>query len=149
MYSFCSSVIFVIPVRHTFQSYPREFGGIDNTSIVGLVFPNIAAGFSTAIYWCFTRHCCWHRNFQLSTSIFHGMFKFFIIWFNEENTTLSSGIIELRFLDGPSLLYFAFSLHRTYASTYLATHCRVLRSFVSLVSLPRTMKIHQAVPFIQ
>ena len=44
--------------------------GIDNTSIFGLVFPNIAAGCTAAICWCFTRHCCWHRNFQLSTSVF-------------------------------------------------------------------------------
>ena len=39
------------------------------------------------------------------------------------------------FLDSPLLLRFAFSLHQTYASTYLARHCRVLRLFVSL-SLP-------------
>ena len=48
---------------HTFQSYSHRFVGIDNTSIFGLVFPNIAAGFTAAIQWCFTRHCCWHRNF--------------------------------------------------------------------------------------
>ena len=57
------------------------------TSILGLVLPNIAAGFSAAMCWCFSRHCCWHRNFQLSTSVFHGKFKFFIIRFNEEDTT--------------------------------------------------------------
>ena len=73
-----------------------------------LCFPNTAAGFPAAIYWCFTRHCCWHRNFQLSTSVFHGMFKLFIIWFNEEDPPYLSGIIELWFLDGPLLLRFAF-----------------------------------------
>ena len=34
----------------------------------------------------FSRHCCWRRNFQHSTSGFHGTFQFFIIWFNEEYT---------------------------------------------------------------
>ena len=78
---------FVILVRHTFQSYSHRFVGIDNTTILGLVFPNIAAGFTAATYWCFTKHCCWHRNFQLSTSVCHGVFKFFITRFNEEDTT--------------------------------------------------------------
>ena len=67
--SFCSDVIFVLPVRHTFQSYSHRFVGIDNTSIFGLVFPNIATSFLVAIYWFF-RHCCWHRHFQLSTNVF-------------------------------------------------------------------------------
>ena len=48
----------------------------DTTSIFALVFPNTEAGFSAVICWCFTRHCCWHRNFQLSTSVFHGVFEF-------------------------------------------------------------------------
>ena len=68
--SFCSDVIFVIPVRYSFESYSHSFVGINNTSILGLVFPNIAASCPAAIYWCFTRHCCWHRNFQHLTSVF-------------------------------------------------------------------------------
>ena len=59
-------MIFVTSVRHAFQSDCHRFVGIDNTSILGLVFTNIAAGFSTAICWCFTWHCCWHRNFHFS-----------------------------------------------------------------------------------
>ena len=38
-------MIFVIPVRHTFQSFSHRFVGIVNTSIIGLVFPDTAAGF--------------------------------------------------------------------------------------------------------
>ena len=68
-------MIFVIPMRHTFQSYSHRFVDIDNTSKFGLVFPNITAGFPAAMYWCFTRHCCWHRDFPLSTSVFHDVFK--------------------------------------------------------------------------
>ena len=102
-------VIFVIPVRHTFQSYSHSFVGTNNTSTFGLAFPNTAAGFSAAIYWCFTRHCCWHRNFQLSTSVSHGVFEFFIPWINEMNTTQSSGIVELWFLDSPLLFALLFA----------------------------------------
>ena len=75
IYSFCRNVIFVIPVRHTFQSYPYRFVGIDNTSIFGLAFLNTPAGLTAAICWCFTKHCCWHRNFLLSTSVFQSVFK--------------------------------------------------------------------------
>ena len=34
-------------------------------------------------------------------------------------------------------------MHQTYASTYLAIHCRVLRSFVSSLVSHRTVYIHQ------
>ena len=51
------------------------------------------------------RHCCWHRNFQLSTSICHDTLQFIISKFNSENTTQSSGIIEFWLLDGPLFLF--------------------------------------------
>ena len=125
-------MIFVIPVRHAFQSYPHSFVGIDNTSIFGLAFPQIAASFSSAMCWCFIRHCRWHRNFQLSTSVF------FMVCLNSS----SSGSMKKIQRDclalssfGFSIAHFwfcfALSLHQTYDSTYLATQCRVLRSFVS------------------
>ena len=95
-------------VRHTFQSYSHRFVGIDNLSIISLVFRNIAVGFHTTLHWYFARHCCWHRNFQLSTSGFHCELEFFIVWFNEEYSSQLSGIVELRLLDSPLLLRFAF-----------------------------------------
>ena len=69
----------------------------------------------------------------LCERFFHGVFQFFIIWFNEEDTTWCSGIIELWFLESP--LSLCFSLHQTYASTNPEIHCRVLRLFVSSSSL--------------
>ena len=48
-----------------------------------LRFPNVAVGLSTALYWYFARHCCWHRNFQLSSSSFDFEFEFFIVWLDE------------------------------------------------------------------
>ena len=104
----CRDVIFVIPVRHTFQSYSHSFVGIDNTRIFGLAFPNTAAGFSAAIYWCFTRHCCWYRNSQLPAAVFHDVLEVLVLRSTEEDTTWLPGIIELWFLDSPLSLRFAF-----------------------------------------
>ena len=88
------------------------------------VFPALFASGSA-------KHCCWHRNFQLSTHIFHGVLEFFICWINEATTSKSSGIVKLRFFDSPLLLRFAslcFLLHQTCASTFLATKGRRLLS---------------------
>ena len=53
---------------------------------------------------------------------------------------------SLVFFDSPLLL---FSSLQTYASTLLATHCRVLRSFVSSSVSPRTTYTHQVCLLIQ
>ena len=70
--------------------------------------PTVPQVFQVLVELDSTRHCCWHRHFQLSTSIFHHTLEFFIIRFNIENSTYPSGIIEFWFLDGPFLLFFAF-----------------------------------------
>ena len=57
----------------------------------------------------FTKFCCCDRNFQLSTSSLHCTFEFFILRFNEEDTTQSFGIIELWFLDGPFCFVLLFA----------------------------------------
>ena len=141
---FCSDMILMRFVSSSFQLWSRAFLGINNTSVFCLVFFNIAVGFSTALYRYFARHCCWHRNFQLSPSGFHCELEFFIVWFNKEQSSQLSGIVELRFFDGPSLFCF-FLLHQTYASTYLATHCLDERLFVSSKVSHQTMKIHSVV----
>ena len=127
---FARDVIFVIPVRHTFLSYSHRFVGIDNFSIFGLVFPNIAASFEAPFCWCFTWRIGLSNFLQtffmvcLNSSSFGSMMKI-----PRNCLALSS----FWFLDSPCLL--CFSLHQTYASTYLAIHWRVLRLFASLVSL--------------
>ena len=100
-----------------------------------LVFFKCATSFPVLFTSKFARHCGWHLNFQLSTIVFHVMLKFFIIWFNEEDTTSLSGVIELWFLDCPLLLLFAFRCIR-HVSTYMAIHCGVLRSFFLVNLLP-------------
>ena len=47
-----------------------------------LAFRNAAVGFSTALYRYFARHCCRHRNFQLSTSGFDCDLEFLIVSLN-------------------------------------------------------------------
>ena len=49
---------------------------------------NGAAGFpATAAQSSFTRHCCWHRIFELSTSILHYFLTFLVFRNNEVNNT--------------------------------------------------------------
>ena len=93
-------------VSSSFQPWSRAFVGINNTSVFSLAFPNIAGGFTTAVYRYFARHCCWHRNFQLSTSGFHRGLEFFIVWFNKEYSPQLSGFVERWFLDSLSLFCF-------------------------------------------
>ena len=57
----------------------------------------------------FARHCCWHRRFQLSPIGFHGECIFFVIWFNEKDSSQLSGIIELWFLDSHFCFAFFFA----------------------------------------
>ena len=105
-HSFCSDVILRRFVQSSLDPWSRAFVGINNTSVFSLSFSNTAMGFSTVLYRYFARHCCWHRNFQLSTSGFHRELEFFIVWFNEEYSSQFSGIDELWFLDSPSLFCF-------------------------------------------
>ena len=45
-----------------------------------LRFPILRWGLPTDLYRYFARHCCWHRNFQLSTSGSDCELEFFIVW---------------------------------------------------------------------
>ena len=102
------NMIFMISVRRSFHAFPHRFIGLNNTSIFCLAILFNATGFPVLITLKFARHCGWHRNFQLSTRIFHDILKSLIIRINEVNTTQYSGIVQLWFLDSPLLLFFAF-----------------------------------------
>ena len=52
---------------------------------------------------------------------------FFVVWFNEEYSSQLCCIVELWFLDSPSLCCFAFRCIKRVLPTYLAIHCRVLK----------------------
>ena len=84
----------------------------------------------------FARHCWWHRNFQLSTSGFDCELEFFVIWFVEEYSLQVSGIVELWFLDSPSLFCFLF-FAASDMCYHLSDHTLSGREVVCfLVSLP-------------
>ena len=99
-------MVFVIPVRHTSQSFSIRFVDIDISSIFDLVFLSTAAGFSASIYWCFARHCCWHGNFQLPTSVFDDVPEFFVCRFNDKRYH----VIVLLSSFGFSIANFCFAL---------------------------------------
>ena len=105
---FCSNVILMRFVASSFLPWSRAFIGINNTIIFRLAFPNVAVGFSTALYRFFARPCCWHWNFQLSASGFHRELEFFVVWLSEEYSSQFSGIVKPWFLDSPSLFGFPF-----------------------------------------
>ena len=73
--SFCSCTLFAIVsgqlIKLDFLAQQVELKWLS------LAFPNTAVGFTTAVYWCFARHCRWHRNFQLPTSVFSWMVCFY------------------------------------------------------------------------
>ena len=105
-----------------------------------LAFPNIAVGSSTALYGYFARHCCWHRNFQLSPSGFHCQLEFCVVWLNEEYSsqllTLSSfgfSIAHLCFA-----LFFATSDIIFHISGHASSGREVVCFLVSLLSCGRT-----------
>ena len=132
----------MILVRSSFHSDSHRFVSFNNTSVCCLVFSNCATSFPARTM--FTRHCCWHRNFQLFSSVLPDILKFLVLRFNEVNTTQSSGIIELSFLDSP----FCFSL-RFVASDIcfrISGHnLSGLEVVCFLVSLSPTMKIHPVI----
>ena len=95
IHPFCSNVILYSSALTTHAYFVLRF------PILWWVSP-------TALYRYCARHCCWHRNFQLSTSGFHSEFEFFVVWLNEEYSSQVSSVFELWFLDSPSLFCFLF-----------------------------------------
>ena len=128
------------PVRSSFHSDSERFVTFNNTSVFCLVSSNSAAGFNaTSVQGSsFTKHCCWHRNCQLSTSILHDILEFSMFRTNEVNTTQSSGIVKLRW----STFAFLFaSTLLTYLSKFLATESLVWMSFAFLSVSHQTSNI--------
>ena len=52
-----------------FHAYPHRLADLNDTSIFRLVLSKCAPGFPVLMKLSSRRHCYWHRNFQLSTSI--------------------------------------------------------------------------------
>ena len=96
-------MIFMMFATKSFHALPHRFVGFNSTSVYCLVFSNCATSFPILVTLRFARHCCWHRNYQLSTRIPHKFLEFLIIKINEVNTTQFSGIVKLQFVDSSSV----------------------------------------------
>ena len=103
MFSFCCNMIFMIPVRNSFHSNSRGLVSFDNTTIFS---PNTTLEFSTAVHWSLTRHCRWHGNFELPTSVFHDVLEFLILRINEVHPRKLLAWSSFGF----SMAHFCFSL---------------------------------------
>ena len=87
-----------------FHAYPHRFTGFNNTSVFCLVLSTCATGFPVLMKLNSTRHCCWHWNFQLSTSFFFSL-EFFIIKFNKEIPRNLLALPSCGFSMAPFLLF--------------------------------------------
>ena len=132
---FCSDMILMMFVYCSFWPWSHAFVGINNTSEFCLAISNTAVGFSTALYRYFARHCCWHRNFQLSTSGFDCELEFFIVWFNKNIPLNCLALSSLGF----SIAHFCFSLRFNASDicVHISGHALSRREVVCfLASLP-------------
>ena len=109
-----SDVIFVTFQQSWFHSLPGGFMRPSCTSVfslrnlVGCAEPRYS--FLQARQACgllFTRHCRFHRHFQLSPRIFDGLFEFFVFRIIEVDASHSSSIVDFRLLVCP-FLFFSF-----------------------------------------
>ena len=91
-------MILLILVRRSFRAFPSS------TSVFCSVSSDSAAGFSALVKIKFARRCGWHRNFQISTSIFHDILEWVIINVKGQSRNFSS-IVEFLFV-GSQLLCF-------------------------------------------
>ena len=122
VYSFCRDVIFVIPVRHTFQSYSQRFVGIDNTSIFGLELP---------------KNCGRFRGGNLL------VFYKALLLASEFPTFYQRCCLALSSF-GFSIDHFTFALLFAASHLYLAMNCGVLRLSVSSWVSTQTMCTRQS-----
>ena len=73
----------MIPIRNAFQSNSHRFVSSDNTSILSLVFPNTAPRPFIGIY----KALLLRSEFPTFYQHIDGVSEFFILRFNEEDTT--------------------------------------------------------------
>ena len=137
---FPGNVIFMISVRSSLNSDSFGFVSFNNTSKICLVFSKSAAGFPVLVTLKF------YKALLLSSECptFYEHFFSLQAWIPRLQDQWSeyhviSWHCQALVSRQPTFAFLCVSMHQTYASTYLATHCRVLRSFVSSSVSPPTM----------
>ena len=78
------NMVFMIFVWSSFQTLSRRFVGFNNASVFCLASIRSATSFPVRYSIGHARHCCWHRNFQLSPRVLKNFSKLLIRWINEE-----------------------------------------------------------------
>ena len=132
-------------VRSSFHSDSHRFVSDNNTTVFCLVFSKSAAGFpATSAQSSFARHCCWHRNFQLSENNFHRKLEFLVFKDQRSKYLLIFWHCRAWFLDSPFLRLFPFWCLR-HLSKSLAQSVWPRGRFVFLSLSSRTMNIHPVV----
>ena len=96
------------------------------------IIPN-ATGFPVLFASGSAKHCSWHRNFQLSTRVFHNTLQFFISWI--DGSVYHANFLRCRASD---------SFRHICPNLWPQSVCPGSRLFSSQ-SLPRTMYIHPVV----
>ena len=104
--SFPCNVVFMIFMLWSFQTPSRKFVGFSDACAFCLGSIRSATSFPVLSSSGLARHCCWHRNFQVSPRMFNSLFEFRICWINEVNTAQSSTVVKLRFF---STAHFCFA----------------------------------------
>ena len=95
--SFPRKVVFMIFMQSSFQTLSQRFVGFNDACVLCLASIRSTTSFVVRSSPDLARHCCWHRNFQLSSRIFNSFFELRIRWISEVNTAQSSGVVKLRF----------------------------------------------------
>ena len=122
----------LIPIEFSWTRQLRQ-----HTHIWVLWFPNTAV---VLHHRCLLLFC---KALPLTPEFLTSYERFFMIFLKSSSSGSMkkkphnfSGLVELWFLDSPLSASFRVLMHQTFASTYLTTHCRVLRVVCFLVSLP-------------
>ena len=124
-------------MKGSFQTLSGIFIGLNNAGVFCLTIFRTATGLAVLFTSGFARHCCKHRNFQLSTRRLHNILEFFIRWINEVNTTKCLALSSFGF----STAHFCFSFRLDASDISLATKSLVWKSFVFVSVSHRTRKI--------
>ena len=98
----------MILVTRSFHALSRRFVGFNEACVFCLASTRGATGLLVLSSSGLAKHCCWHRNFQLSPRFSNSFLEFIIRWINEVNTAQCPCLVKLRFFDGPLLLLFSF-----------------------------------------
>ena len=132
-------MIFMTFMKSSFHTLSRRFVSFNDACVFSLGSIRIATSFLASSFPDLARHCCWHRNFQLSPRVLKVFFELLIRWINEVNTAQSFQCYHASVSRWPIFVFLFVAMLLTSFSTSLATSSQDLMSFVSLLTASRIM----------